>query len=200
MDRDDEWLRRALAAFGGGGGGVWELVDAALACAVHDRPDELIRRYRGAALRRRWRRLQQLSPATRHLILVFLLGLAMDRLLGGCDGGIVARVRIWLRDGEHHGGHRCRLDGHLGHRLLLVAMESLPTEVDAAEPVRVPPVEAAAGAPRQTATAAPPVTILQSFVAQSAEHKTELDHAKQRNEPPVSQIKQAHEQPYNTIL
>ena len=41
MDRDDEWLRRALAAFGGGGGGVWELVDAALACAAHDRPDEL---------------------------------------------------------------------------------------------------------------------------------------------------------------
>lgn len=64
MDRDDEWLRRALAAFGGGGGGVWELVDAALACAVHDRPDELIRRYRGAALRRRWRRLQQLSRRT----------------------------------------------------------------------------------------------------------------------------------------
>uniref|UniRef100_A0A0E0BFR5 Uncharacterized protein n=1 Tax=Oryza glumipatula TaxID=40148 RepID=A0A0E0BFR5_9ORYZ len=34
MDRDDERLGRALAAFGGGGGGVWELVDAALACGV----------------------------------------------------------------------------------------------------------------------------------------------------------------------
>uniref|UniRef100_A0A0E0IE72 Uncharacterized protein n=1 Tax=Oryza nivara TaxID=4536 RepID=A0A0E0IE72_ORYNI len=167
MDRDDEWLRRALAAFGGGGGGVWELVDAALACAVHDRPDELIRRSTpppaaAAAteetdIGRHVNGLRKHPSATRHLILVFLLGLAMDRLLGGCDGGIVARVRIWLRDGEHHGGHRCRLDGHLGHRLLLVAMESLPTEVDAAEPVRVPPVEAAAGAPRQTAAAAPPV-------------------------------------------
>ncbi|KAF0895849.1 hypothetical protein E2562_016579 [Oryza meyeriana var. granulata] len=38
MDRDER-LRRALAAFGGGG--VWELVDAALACAARDRPDEL---------------------------------------------------------------------------------------------------------------------------------------------------------------
>uniref|UniRef100_A0A0D9ZVB6 Uncharacterized protein n=1 Tax=Oryza glumipatula TaxID=40148 RepID=A0A0D9ZVB6_9ORYZ len=41
----------------------------------------------------------------RHLILVFLLGLAMDRLLSGRDSGIVTRVRIWLRDREHHGCH-----------------------------------------------------------------------------------------------
>ncbi|KAL6592030.1 hypothetical protein ACP70R_049616 [Stipagrostis hirtigluma subsp. patula] len=43
MDRDDERLRRALAAFGGGGDGdgVWALVDAALAAAARDRPAEL---------------------------------------------------------------------------------------------------------------------------------------------------------------
>ncbi|KAL6905580.1 hypothetical protein ACP4OV_003181 [Aristida adscensionis] len=40
MAASDGRLRRALAAFGGGGD-VWDLVDAALAAAARDRPDEL---------------------------------------------------------------------------------------------------------------------------------------------------------------
>jgi hypothetical protein len=73
MDRDDEWLRRALAEFGGGGGGVWELVDAALACAAHDRPDEL-RARRDGIVERLYarRRLQQL----RFFFLIFFHHLA----------------------------------------------------------------------------------------------------------------------------
>ncbi|WVZ54301.1 hypothetical protein U9M48_005133 [Paspalum notatum var. saurae] len=49
MDRDErERLRRALAAFGGD---VWALVDAALAAAARDRPDEL-RARRGGIVER----------------------------------------------------------------------------------------------------------------------------------------------------